>query len=410
MNNLRIILVILAFAYWNFPVYLATIPIWINQVIYNALPLLYLLTHRTEIIALFKKAIKYEYFIYMFYFALFFLGWSIATLVYNNSSDYSYFGQIFMLCRNIYVYIFLFMLSSELTETKGNLATFSWFWGASITFCVAFTIFTVLFLDFRATWQTMLVSSSYNEELTSMASQITRFSIGGFAGYGQTIVCSIGVVLSLFLIRKGCQLGILFLLFSLIGNLFYGRIGVLLSSIAIIVWLFKNINLRNIGKYFIFITAILIAANAFFETVDDPFLNLWIQWLTNPIDSFFYGLQYGQISFGESADNLTEDMYFMPEITTLIFGDGKYMNGDGSYYMNTDAGYMRIVLYSGIIGAIFLYMFYIILFLWAKQVNKYDKDIKYICEMLFLFFFIEEYKGDAYSIIFGFVAMLILCG
>lgn len=410
MNNLRIILVILAFVYWNSPVYLAAIPSWVNQFFYNGLPLLYLLIHRNGLTTLFKKAVKYKFFIYVLCFVLFVIIWAIATLGYNNSNDYSYFYKFFVLCRSIYIDIFLFMLSRGLLKNRGNLLAFSYFYGASTMFCVIFTIITLLFMDFRLTWQSLLVYEPNQERVMDIAMYITRFSVCGFAGFGQTIMCSISVVLSLFLIEKGYKFCILFFLFSLVGNLFYGRIGFILSSIAIIFWIIKNLNLKNIGIYFIYIIIILIATDIFFESIDDPLLNSWVSWLTNPIESFFYGIRYGQISFGDSGDILIERMYWMPNINTLILGDGHYMNSDSSYYMHTDAGYMRIILYFGIIGAFLVYMLYILLWLWGKQVNKYDKDIKYICEMLLLFFFIEEYKGDAYPIFFGLMAVLLVHG
>ncbi|MFY0699747.1 MAG: hypothetical protein JXR04_02955 [Bermanella sp.] len=53
-----------------------------------------------------------------------------------------------------------------------------------------------------------------------------------------------------------------------------------------------------------------------------------------------------------SSTNLLYDMYFSVSTHTMIFGDGKYVNQDGSYYMGTDSGYMRSILYWGLIGFI----------------------------------------------------------
>lgn len=48
----------------------------------------------------------------------------------------------------------------------------------------------------------------------------------------------------------------------------------------------------------------------------------------------------------KSTDHL-ETMYFMPEPFTILFGDGKYTQGD-LYYKETDAGYMRHLLFGGL--------------------------------------------------------------
>lgn len=53
-----------------------------------------------------------------------------------------------------------------------------------------------------------------------------------------------------------------------------------------------------------------------------------------------------------TSTNLLYDMYFRMSIDSVIFGDGKYINQDGSYYMGTDSGYMRSILYWGLIGFI----------------------------------------------------------
>jgi hypothetical protein len=51
-------------------------------------------------------------------------------------------------------------------------------------------------------------------------------------------------------------------------------------------------------------------------------------------------------SGSQSTDHLMT-MYFVPEPMTLLFGDGRYSEGD-LYYMETDAGYMRHMLFGGL--------------------------------------------------------------
>ena len=223
-------------------------------------------------------------------------------------------------------------------------------------------------------------------------------------------MCSLGVVFSIILMSKGYKIGILFLLSSLLGNLFYGRFGVILSCFAIVFFALRTISIKKIGVYLISVLAMCIIFDIFFEMLDNPLLDAWKLWLMQPIEAFITGVEFGQITFGSSGDKLAYDMYWLPGIDTLIFGDGRYTNVLGDYYMHTDAGYMRIVLYFGFIGALFVYALYVVLFLWERQVNKYDALSRYMGEIVFIFLFLEEYKGDGYQLFFGVMVVGILCG
>src|SRR5690606_28622599 len=62
-----------------------------------------------------------------------------------------------------------------------------------------------------------------------------------------------------------------------------------------------------------------------------------------------------QYSEGGQIETNTTDvmlrMYIWPEeLSTWIYGDGLILNGDGSYYMHTDIGYVRLLYYFGLIG------------------------------------------------------------
>ncbi|MEH8221900.1 hypothetical protein Q7I19_12820 [Aeromonas veronii] len=63
----------------------------------------------------------------------------------------------------------------------------------------------------------------------------------------------------------------------------------------------------------------------------------------------FISLDGGTFSLSRtsSTDELNA-MYFMPDdSTTWLWGDGRYVDGEG-YYMNTDAGYMRNLFFGGL--------------------------------------------------------------
>lgn len=69
--------------------------------------------------------------------------------------------------------------------------------------------------------------------------------------------------------------------------------------------------------------------------------------LTSELSSTFSGWVLEPFSGETQSTNELASMYFMPGELTLLFGDGQYSNGN-LYYMNTDAGYMRNILFGGI--------------------------------------------------------------
>lgn len=100
-----------------------------------------------------------------------------------------------------------------------------------------------------------------------------------------------------------------------------------------------------------------------------------------------------------SLDILFGRMYFELEPLTFLFGDGYYTGSDGSYYMHTDAGYMRVLLYFGV-GGLFLLLWH--------QCNMLFTKKEYIWfELLLLgYILILHIKGDVLA--YGSVQKLIL--
>lgn len=73
-----------------------------------------------------------------------------------------------------------------------------------------------------------------------------------------------------------------------------------------------------------------------------------------------------------STRQLFGEMYFAIEPSAWLFGEGHYLNENGGYYRNTDAGYMRMILYGGVFISLLLFSFQL-LFIDVKKSNKIDK-------------------------------------
>ena len=112
----------------------------------------------------------------------------------------------------------------------------------------------------------------------------------------------------------------------------------------------------------------------------------WYQWVTVPFENLYETGSFNNASF----DHLVEDMIFMPEDDTLVFGDGMYTEaGTNLYYGHTDSGFMRQILFWGIFftGAMYLMCLFTLLIIRRSLGLKV---------MLLLLCVIFEFKGECY--------------
>lgn len=78
----------------------------------------------------------------------------------------------------------------------------------------------------------------------------------------------------------------------------------------------------------------------------------------------------------------------------FFLGDGYYGSPTGNgYYMATDAGYMRRLLYFGFFLSFFFYLTFIIYFISSAYFIK-DKHICFFLVSLIAIIMIAQYKGD----------------
>ncbi|AXQ99037.1 hypothetical protein D0N37_15800 [Pseudoalteromonas piscicida] len=62
-----------------------------------------------------------------------------------------------------------------------------------------------------------------------------------------------------------------------------------------------------------------------------------------------------------SSDSL-KTLFFMPTEYTILFGDGLYLSDEGEYYKQTDVGFLRLILFGGLIHNLVFYFSFIYLF------------------------------------------------
>lgn len=239
------------------------------------------------------------------------------------------------------------------------------------------------------------------------AKNYTRFGWIGFSGYMLTILCTIGFIyccICLMMSRNGAERikYIVLQIFMLIGNMLYGRVGVVASIAAmciLFVFLFTNSKLKYKKIFFnlTMIALVFVVLLYFLKDYNEKF-NQWYEWCFQLIISYF---ETGSIHV--SSLESTKLMYWWPSPETLWFGDGRYVDPNNSlrYYQYTDVGVMRQILFFGLPLCLLAYLA-VYIFMKKVRVNltKYFGIESQIAMTIFFMFLaaiiICEYKGEAY--------------
>ena len=322
---------------------------------------------------------------------LFFL--SVIVPVFADTWDFSYINVVLAIIRKAIIILFLIVLTIRHSK-EANVYQFMYYFVLA-TCC--YVLGTCVFLacpPLKSFWQGLLGASAYVQGLYSTYGYAARFGWSGFSGFRSTLDCTTGIVFSLCLFFEKWnpyRVSTAFFtgtsLICFLGNLFYGRIGIIASGMCLLlgVILFHKINIKQIMMFgaacVILGTAVLSVKNRV------PALNDWYIWATTPI---FNLLKTGSFN-NYSANHLLNDMIFVPEWKTILHGDGWYTDlATGLHYMKTDVGFMRQLLFWGIGGAL---LSYCIVFSSLKLLGPKHKVL---ITLLVIVFVIFEIKGEVY--------------
>lgn len=168
-------------------------------------------------------------------------------------------------------------------------------------------------------------------------------------------------------------------------------------------------NFRRGAKFVIFRPVRYIAAMSFFLLlmfylaqqlgVDEKQINDFSRFAFEFIYKYF---DEGSLSTS-STDRLGEMLYF-PEISTFFLGDGVYNTPGGGYYGDTDSGYMRPLLFGGVL--FLLYTFYASAYLLIRML-KFQRH-RILIAMLIASFALLNIKGEVYFYNSTFLCFLVL--
>ena len=296
------------------------------------------------------------------------------------------------------IYIFLIGILAKHYKESLTVSHFMYYFSLTQAAYVVGTLIMVFVPGFKNMWFSIFKEVVESEQYLQSFGYTFRIGWQGFSGFGLTIFCSISCIFLMYLYygknREVEISGIQFiipLILCFMGNMFYGRSGLVVSIIgcmlALIVW-----NKAHFYKVFRIIIIIVIVIGLLYSLRNNPMFHDWYYWMSTPIVNLIKTGSFNNISI-----STTHDMVFRPEFNTVLFGDGYYTQ-NGHYYMQTDSGIMRNILFWGIIGMVLSYGMTIYSIFELKK-----RDI-FLLLLIIGAFMAFEYKGHVY---FDFVALML---
>lgn len=367
-------------------------PAIISYIYQYGIPFIYVLSQVKSVMRLSKNQAA----IYALLILLIML--SILFPYIHSTNDYSYLKVATFVFRKIFIYIFLVSLLVKHYKKEVSVEYFMYYFSIVQATYVIGTIALVFIPGLKTLWFSIFEEVTESEELLQSFGYTFRIGWQGFSGFEFTIFCSISCLFLLYLYYdKKADINLTRYQFltpfflCLLGNMFYGRSGLVVtifaSVVALIAW-----NKTDFIKILRIILIIIAFVFGIYLLRNVGVFKDWYYWMSNPIINLFTTGSFNNVSI-----STTYDMIFNPGFNTILFGDGYYTK-DGHYYMQTDSGFMRSILYWGIIGTVTCYLTTLIALFEVKKQN-------FMLFILMLVSFLAfEYKGHIY---FDFILIML---
>ena len=337
---------------------------YISYLINYFIPLIYLLINFKSVSVITKRQS-----ILLFLLLLLFII-SILVPIFHETNDFSYLTVSSSPLRNIPVYLFLYTIVFKKYKNNKPIDMFIYYF---ILTHVLYVIVTMLFVfspSIKNAWFSVFSKNIISDRLLESFGYTFRIGWIGFSGFRITMYCTLCTILTLYLLKKDTKSSVIskkILYFAyimcIIGNIFYGRIGIIVSIISNVIILIKP-NKIKIKQTLIILMTILSMTLFIASTRNiEPFRDLYI-WALTPIKNLITRGEFDNYSV-----NNMKKMNVVPTDETLMLGDG-YFTYDNKYYMETDLGYLRNIYYWGIICTIIAYATTYYSLKGSRKVNK----------------------------------------
>lgn len=385
------ILVLIAFCY----LYAFNLPLIKNSIVLAALALPILLAVSNRVFNLFIYLTGTATFkMLLLSYCGFFILATLSTVI-NWQMDFTIVPTIINNVISLFLAAALVSIVKSLFPDKSILSLFVW----------------LLVLQALAIL-VMLLAPPIKEAIQALIrsdAEIARMSVyGGIRGLG--IAGSVAFGLSVTLAFLGFFLHIAFLtnlkqtprfikftIFGLcfIASLTAGRTAAAgyLLGFAIHPFLVNKAELSKAVLTYSVYSLLLIAAIATYILTDPVLRELALSY-----SAYAFQFAINLVTEGDASTsslNKLQSMYFVPFMDNLWLGDGQYTNPDGTYYQHTDAGYMRFLLLTGVLGSAFIYfMFCLFIMTASKEGNTKKYPLTGVGFLIAVLAFVLHYKGE----------------
>lgn len=398
--------ILILFCMYIYPIIFQKISI-ISYVLIYGVPVIYLLLNIKLLVKLFHHISKNQFICMILVVIMFVLSYLLP--LHHGTGDFTYVRTVTFILRKLLIYVFLMMVLWKKYKEKTSVEHFMYYFSLATVLYVISTLVLTMLPSLKSFWLSM-ATSEFEMNLFESYGYAMRVGWQGYSGFRCTFRCTLTVAfLMYFLLTKDMTISIkkekisILLLFAFMGNAFYGRSGLVVSLLTVILAMILagKIGLKRI------VQLTLIAICGFFILSflgkTNSVLQDWYIWMSTPFKNFFTTGSFNNYS----VDHLVNDMLFIPSNKTLVFGDGYYTNSTtNSYYMETDSGLMRQLLFWGVIGTSVSYGCVLILF------SSFKDKYKMLSIILLLGFIIFEIKGEVYyeyiPLLVVFIQMILL--
>lgn len=381
---------LLAFALFNNPIIIGNYDYYCYALIYG-LPLLYIVLNINRLMP-YIKGLPISIFRILVWTAIA-LTLSAIVPTLHGTYDYTYINVILGIYRKAIICTFLFLLTGEKHKQNDIVELFMLCYILANALYVFSTVAFIIMPSLKTVWSSILQLNLRQRNLLTAYGYAGRFGWSGFSGFRNTIDCTLSAVFCTYLyagarreIRINSAQYVVLLLICAVGNMFYGRSGVVASALCVFggLILYKKITIKLCVEVFLTVLSAFAAISYLKSQIRA--INDWYIWASTPFINLFKTGSFNNYS----ADHLLNDMIFMPEPKTFWFGDARYVDPtDGYYYMHTDVGFMRQILFWGVILTALMYGFW----LFSIMCMKRDMVFKLMCFAMCIIF---EIKGETY--------------
>ena len=319
---------------------------------------------------------------------------SILIPVFHNTGDFTYFTGAIMTMIKILIRMLFLVVVIVKNIPNATKETFMKYFIFSCCLYICSTIIMLIVPSIRSMFWELVKESESAKAMALEARYQTRYGWGGFSGFEYTFKCVMGILFINYLVDinigvKKVWYWVVTALFLFVGTLFYGRIGSVVAVLILLLMLLNLLMRRPKILSVIVVGGVIGIIGLLILQSRNEAVQAWFQWA---FDLFVTFIKTGKMETG-STNVLFERMLFIPEIKTMLIGDGLYSTADG-YYMSTDAGIMRPVLFGGILFAVLRYLsVYAVLFIncLKEGIKREEKNLYFLLLLICIVF---EVKGE----------------